>query len=83
MLIVNCPGQVGRAGVTAIRKFVEQGGSLITTDWALKHIVEPAFPGLVAYNARPTADDVVRIEIASQRPSWMACSRRAPIRSGG
>jgi hypothetical protein len=68
LLIVNCPGQVGRAGVTAIRGFVQQGGSLITTDWALKHILETAFPGLVAYNERPTADDVVRIEIASQHP---------------
>jgi hypothetical protein len=54
--------------VTAIRAFVEQGGSLITTDWALKYVLEPAFPGLVAYNQRPTADDVVRAEIASDHP---------------
>jgi hypothetical protein len=68
LLIVNCPGQVGRAGITAIRDFVERGGSLITTDWALKYVLEPAFPGLVAYNEHPTADDVVRIEIASRHP---------------
>src|SRR5262249_15013991 len=68
LLIVNCPGQVGRAGVTAIRGFVERGGSLITTDWALRYVLEAASPGLVAYNEHPTADDVVRIEIASQHP---------------
>ena len=26
---------------------------------------EPAFPGILAYNERPTADDVVRIEMCS------------------
>ena len=33
------------------------------TDWALKHIVEPAFPGVLAFRAAPTPDDVVRIEV--------------------
>jgi hypothetical protein len=68
LLIVNCPGQVGEDGVPVIRRFVDDGGSLITTDWALKHVLEPAFPGLVAYNELPTADDVVRVEIASDHP---------------
>jgi hypothetical protein len=43
--------------------FVEGGGSLFSTDWALRHVLEPAFPGLVAFNEHPTADDVVRIEV--------------------
>lgn len=42
---------------------MEAGGSLFTTDWALRHVIEPAFPGMLAYNERPTADDVVRIEV--------------------
>lgn len=63
LLIINCPGNLSRKGVAKVREFVETGGSLFTTDWALKHVLEPAFPGIVAYNERPTADDVVRIEI--------------------
>ncbi|MGI8775370.1 MAG: hypothetical protein ACR2KQ_10275 [Actinomycetota bacterium] len=63
LLVVNCPGNVGRGAVGQIRDFVAAGGSLFTTDWALKHVVEPAFPGLVSYNEHPTRDDVVRIEI--------------------
>jgi hypothetical protein len=63
LLIVNCPGQVSPRGVTRIRRFVEEGGSLFTTDWALKHVVEPAFPGVLAFQKSPTADDVVRIEV--------------------
>ena len=61
---MNCPGQVSRDAVTNVRDFVEAGGSLFSTDWALRHLVEPAFPGTIAYNDRPTRDDVVRIEVA-------------------
>lgn len=63
LLIVNCPGQVSAAAITRIRAFVESGGSLFTTDWALKHVIEPAFPGVLAFTRRPTPDDVVRIEV--------------------
>ena len=63
LLIVNCPGQVSGAAIARIRRFVEAGGSLFTTDWALKHVIEPAFPGVLAFSKRPTPDDVVRIEV--------------------
>ena len=63
LLIVNCPGEVSAAAITRIRAFVEAGGSLFTTDWALKHVIEPAFPGVLAFSKRPTPDDVVRIEV--------------------
>jgi len=63
VVFVNCPGNLTRQGNTNMRRFVEAGGFLVTTDWALKHLLEPAFPGLLRYNDRPTGDDVVRIEI--------------------
>jgi hypothetical protein len=63
LLIINCPGQVPRPAITVIRGFVERGGTIFSTDWALRHVVEPAFPGTVAYNERPTHDEVVRVEI--------------------
>ena len=63
VVFVNCPGNLSRNGVTKIRQFVEEGGFLVTTDWALKHVIEPAFPGIMRYNQQPTKDDVVRIEI--------------------
>jgi hypothetical protein len=65
LLVINCPGQIGRRGVEQVRGFVAGGGSLFTTDWALRHVLEPAFPGVVAYNERPTADAVVRVEVAA------------------
>jgi hypothetical protein len=63
LLVVNCPGRISAHAVSRVRAFVEAGGSLFTTDWALKHVIEPAFPGVLAFNERPTADDVVRIEV--------------------
>jgi hypothetical protein len=66
LLVVNCPGHVSGRALPRVREFVEQGGSLFTTDWALRHVLERAFPGLVEFNERPTADDVVRIEVKSR-----------------
>jgi hypothetical protein len=63
VLIVNCPGHVGQNGLATIHAFLERGGTLVTTDWALKHVLEPMFPGVVAYNGRRTGDEVVRIEL--------------------
>ena len=47
--------------------FVESGGTLFTTDWALRNVIEPAFPGIIEYNDMPTGDDVVRIEVLDPR----------------
>jgi hypothetical protein len=63
VVFINCPGKLSRKGVGQIHQFVEAGGFLVTTDWALRHVIEPAFPGLMRYNDKPTRDDVVRIEI--------------------
>ena len=66
LLVVNCPGNVSSGAVPVIRRFVEAGGTLFTTDWALKHVIEPCFPGTIEYNQRATGDDVVRIEVLSR-----------------
>jgi len=71
LLVVNCPGQVGGTAVAMVRQFVVAGGSLFTTDWALRHVLEPAFPGVVAYNRRPTADAVVRVEAAAHENPFL------------
>jgi hypothetical protein len=62
-VLVNCPGQLDQVALGVLRAFVEQGGYLVTTDWALRHVLEPAFPGYVAYNQHATGDDVVRVEV--------------------
>jgi gamma-glutamylcyclotransferase (GGCT)/AIG2-like uncharacterized protein YtfP len=62
LLVVNCPGEISEAAVARVRGFVESGGSLFTTDWALDNVIEQAFPGLIASSGVSTLDDVVRLD---------------------
>jgi hypothetical protein len=72
VLVINCPGQVDESAIPGIRSFVERGGTLFTTDWALRHILEKAFPGVLAFNRRETRDDVVRIEVKNKDNRFLA-----------
>ena len=49
-----------------LRKFVEDGGQLITTDWALKYVLEVAFPGMVRFSGNSSGDEVVAVEIVDK-----------------
>ncbi|MEX0874886.1 MAG: hypothetical protein WD646_09880 [Actinomycetota bacterium] len=93
LVVINCPGNVSPGAIVQIRDFVADGGSLFTTDWALRNVIEPAFQNTVAYNDRPTSDDVVRIEIAEpdnpflqgvidpgEEPLWWLEGSSYPIR---
>ena len=62
IIFVNCPGSdLTTRGLERIRSFVNNGGLLVTTDWSLKNVLEPAFTGYIRYNGQATADEVVRI----------------------
>jgi hypothetical protein len=51
---------------------VEEGGFLFTTDWAVKHVLQLAFPGFLEYNGRSTADEVVRVEIVDREDPFLS-----------
>lgn len=93
LLIIDCPGTIGRAGIERIRKFVNAGGYLYTTDWALTNVVQQAFPGYIKFNGRETADDVVEVEVkqaehnllkhlslSGDNPKWWLEGSSYPIR---
>lgn len=73
VLLVNCPGDSAgelirykqAKGTDAIRKFVSDGGFLVTTDWALERILEEAFPGFVKRAGKDTGDDVVEVDLVA------------------
>jgi len=71
LLIINCPGNLPEASLRQVAKFVESGGTLFTTDWALRNVIEPAFPGIIEYNDTPTGDDVVRIEVLDPKSPYL------------
>ena len=62
-VFVNCASDFPSDAARKLAGFVAEGGQLITTDWALKNVLEVAFPNTVAYNNIPTGDEVVRIEL--------------------
>ena len=93
VIFVNCPGKLRRRAVHRVRQFVHDGGFLFTTDWALKNVLEPAFPGYVEYNGTPTRDDVVGIDVRGaddpflssivgpdDEPQWWLEGQSYPIR---
>jgi hypothetical protein len=49
---------------TLIDHRVRKRSPVKSTDWALKHVVEPAVPGTVRLNGRQTADCLVRVELS-------------------
>jgi len=63
VMFINCGAKFQKRGLNVIRSFVESGGFLFTTDWALRDVLEAAFPGYVEYNGQATADEVVRVEV--------------------
>lgn len=71
LLVLNCPGQLDAAALERVRDFVAAGGSLFTTDWALRHVIEPAFPGTIAWTGRETGDDVVGIEVRERENPFL------------
>ncbi|KAF0246595.1 MAG: hypothetical protein FD180_593 [Planctomycetota bacterium] len=44
VLIINCPGELDGSGILKLRSYVDKGGWVVSTDWALSPIKE-AFPG--------------------------------------
>lgn len=72
VMFVNCGAKFDQRGLNVIRAFVEAGGFLFTTDWALRDLLEAAFPGYVEYNGKKTGDEVVRVEIHESEDPLLA-----------
>jgi len=65
--LINCPGHLPDDALERIAPWVRKGGYLLTTDWALKHVIQPAFPGTIRHNGQQSADCVVRVQATTDR----------------
>jgi len=65
VVLIGCPGNaIPNAAHTKIYRYVaENGGWLITTDWAIRSIVEVIFPRFIKWNGNKTGDTVVPCQI--------------------
>jgi hypothetical protein len=68
-VFVNCASGFPEAAAHRLAAFVAEGGQLISTDWALKNVMEIAFPNTIALRKKPTGDEVVRIEVVDKQDS--------------
>jgi hypothetical protein len=68
-VFVNCVGNsFPIESAHRLARFVEAGGFLLTTDWALKHVIQVGFPGFVAHNGIKTPNDLVSIRLQQEDP---------------
>src|SRR5687767_1934657 len=72
ILMVNCPGNMPKAGLTKIEKFVRAGGLLYTTDWALLNVIQQIFPRTIKHNGGSTGDHVTAVHVHSKHDDLMS-----------
>lgn len=65
IVFIGCPGEnIPTPALIKIKDYVDlNGGYLITTDWALRTIVENLFPGFVRWNEKKTNESIVSCQI--------------------
>ena len=61
---INCASSFPVEAAQRLRQEVEKGLHIITTDWALTHVLQVAFSDFVRHNGKATADEVVGIQVA-------------------
>lgn len=59
-VFVNCASSFPEEGARQLATFVSKGGQLITTDWAVKNVLQIGFPGFVEHNGTTTHDEVIK-----------------------
>lgn len=59
LLIINCPGDLPEHSIEAVKHFLERGGFLITTDWALSGCLQRICPGYVHFDGAYSKSELV------------------------
>jgi hypothetical protein len=72
IVMVDCPGTIPDAAIRRIERFVRAGGLLYTTDWALKNVVEKAFPNTIAATGGHTGNEVVPVKVDHAGSDFMS-----------
>lgn len=72
ILVINCGADFNEQSLTIVRNFVNSGGYLLTTDWALDSCLQKAFPGYVEWNGGYTENGVVDAVVVDRDPILLA-----------
>lgn len=72
VMVINCGAEFSDESLAAVRKFVQKGGYLMTTDWALDSCLQRAFPGYVEWNGGYTENQVADAVVVDRDPILLA-----------
>jgi hypothetical protein len=67
VLMVNCTGEMSPAARERVRRFVNAGGFLYTTDHAVHYLLENAFPGYVRWNGKTSNEEIFPMQVSGER----------------
>jgi hypothetical protein len=62
VLMVNCTGEMSPEARERVRRFVNAGGLLYTTDHAVHYLVEKIFPGYVRFRGKASEEGIFPME---------------------
>jgi hypothetical protein len=62
VVFINCTGGYAADMPERMAAFVEEGGYLVTSDWALDGVLEKAFPNRLRWNRKGTNDEIISVE---------------------
>src|SRR5881394_119498 len=82
ILMVNCTGQMSARAQERVRRFVNAGGLLYTTDHAVHYLLEPLFPGKVRFNHKTSEQEIFPMQTQGDR-GFVAKIAAAADRGGG
>jgi hypothetical protein len=67
ILMVNCTGEMSPEARERVRRFVNAGGLLYTTDHAVQHLLEPIFPGKIKFTGQTTQEEIFPMQTQGDR----------------
>ena len=67
ILMVNCTAQMSAPARERVRRFVNAGGMLYTTDHAVHYLIEAIFPGTIRFNQRTTQQEIFPMQVQGDR----------------
>lgn len=66
IVFVNCSSSYPQHLQAGVTPFVENGGQLVTSDWALHYVLKPSFPETVEWTGQSAPESVISVEPAGE-----------------
>ncbi|MBX3148916.1 hypothetical protein KF728_02080 [Candidatus Obscuribacterales bacterium] len=66
-IVINCPGEVPTECFPRLRKFVEDGGNVLSSDCSLNPLIRTCFPGFIDWNLGSSKEAIVDVKIGTEK----------------